>query len=80
MFTDMIKGQTTEYAHGAIAKMSQKLGVMTEQQKICAEMVLNAFVASMMNFENLSKGEVEEMHILKMAQSCETQEEETTNE
>lgn len=80
MFTEMIIGQSVEYAHGAIQKMSDKLGVMTKQQQICAEMVLNAFVASMMNFDNLANGETEEMHILKMTESCEVKEEEATNE
>jgi len=80
MFTDMIKGETVEYAHGAIEKMGEKLGVMTPQQQICAEMVLNAFVASMMNLENLAKGEEEEVHILKMKESCEVPEEGEKNE
>ena len=80
MFTDMVKGETTEYAHGAISKMAEKLGVMTKQQQICAEMVLNSFVASMMNLENLAKGEEEDMHVLKMKESCETKEEEENHE
>ncbi len=80
MFTDMIKGQTIEYAHGAIQKMGEKLGVMTPQQQICAEMVLNAFIYSMMNLENLANGEEEEVHILKMKESCEVKEEGEKNE
>jgi len=75
MFTEMIKGETVEYAHGAISKMNDKLGVMTKQQKICAEMVLNGFVSSMMNLENLAQGKEEEVHVLKMQESCEVKEE-----
>lgn len=71
MYTDMIKDQTTEYANKALGLISEKLGSdMTKQQEICAEMVLNAFVASMMNYENLQSGKEEEAHILKMAETC----------
>ncbi len=75
MYTDMIKGKSIEYAHLALGKIKDKLGVMTKQQQICAEIVLNAFVASMVNFENLAKGKQEEAHIIKMAESCEIKEE-----
>ncbi len=74
MYTDMIKGKSIEYAHLALGKIKDKLGVMTKQQQICAEIVLNAFVASMVNFENLAKGKQEEAHIIKMAESCEIKE------
>ncbi len=75
MYTDMIKGKSIEYAHLALGKIKDKLGVMTKQQQICAEIVLNAFVASMVNFENLAKGKQEEAHIIKMEESCEIKEE-----
>jgi len=71
MFTDMIKGNDLEYANRAIQKMLEKLGGMTPQQQICADIVFSAFVASMKNLENLKKGEKEEMHVLKMKESCE---------
>lgn len=72
MFTDMIKGNDLDYANGAIEKMHQKLGDLTPQQQICADIVFSAFIASIKNFENLSKGEKEEMHVLKMKDSCES--------
>ena len=34
-------------------------------------MVLEAFIASLINRENLLKGEKEEVHIIKMKDSCE---------
>ena len=75
MFTEMIKGNDIEYAQGAIQKLNKKLGGTTPQQQICADMVLSSFVASMMNYENLQNGKTEEMHVLKMKESCETEEE-----
>jgi len=73
MFTQMIKGNDLEYANGAIQKMHEKLGSMTAQQKVCADIVFTAFIASMKNFENLQNGEEEELHILKMKDSCEAE-------
>jgi len=71
MFTQMIKNNNLEYANGAIQKMHEKLGEMTAQQKVCADIVFTAFIASMKNFENLQNGAEEELHILKMKESCE---------
>jgi nitrogen fixation NifU-like protein len=71
MFTDMIKGNNLEYANRAIQKMLEKLGGLTPQQQICADIVFSAFVASMKNLENLQNGKKEEMHVLKMKDSCE---------
>lgn len=76
MYTDMIKGETTEYANKALELIAKKLGSdMTRQQEICAEMVLNGFVASMMNLENIQNKKDEEMHVLKMKESCKVEEE-----
>jgi len=73
MFTEMIKNNDLEYANGAIAKMHEKLGEMTAQQQICAEIVFTAFIASHKNFENLQNGAEEELHLLKMKESCEAE-------
>jgi len=73
MFSEMIKENDLDYANGAIAKMHEKLGVMTPQQKICAEIVFSAFLASLKNFENLQAGQEEELHLFKMKESCEAQ-------
>jgi len=70
MFTEMIKNNDLEYANGAIQKMHEKLGNLTKQQQICAEIVFSAFIASMKNYENLSNGETEELHLFKMKDSC----------
>ena len=73
MFSEMIKGNDIEYANGAIAKMHEKLGEMTAQQQVCAEIVFTAFIASLKNFENLQNGQKEELHMLKMKESCEAE-------
>ena len=73
MFSEMIKGNNLDYANGAIAKMHEKLGTMTAQQQVCAEIVFTAFIASLKNFENLQNGQEEELHMLKMKESCEAE-------
>jgi len=70
LFTEMVKGESVEYAKGAIAKIEEKLGALSPQQKICADMVFNAFVASLINVSNLAQGEKEEMHVIKSKESC----------
>ncbi|MBA1437372.1 MAG: iron-sulfur cluster assembly scaffold protein [Epsilonproteobacteria bacterium] len=76
MFTEMIKNNDTEYANKAIKKMHDKLGKLTPQQQICADIVFTAFIASMKNHENLLEGRDEELHVLKMKESCEVKEDE----
>ncbi len=72
MFSDMIKKNDTAYAQGAIEKMHDKLGVMSKQQQVCADLVFTAFVASMINYEHVViEGKEEEMHVTKMKDSCE---------
>ena len=71
MFSEMIIGNDTSYAQNAIKKMHEKLGGMSQQQQVCADIVFSAFVASMINYEHKNEGKEEEMHILKMKESCE---------
>ncbi len=80
MFTEMIKGKAIEYGKNAIVRIEQKLGVLTPQQKICAEMVFNGFIASLINVQNLARGEKEEMHVIKSNESCDTGETGGSNE
>ena len=75
MFTDMIKNQNADYAQKAVEKVYEKLGdTMTDKQQVCADMVFTSLVAALKNYENLQNGKTEEAHILKMKQSCETEE------
>jgi nitrogen fixation NifU-like protein len=71
MFTEMIIGNDTQYANGAIAKMHDKLGKLSAQQQICADIVFTSFIASLKNVQNKENGEEEELHMLKMKESCE---------
>ena len=71
MFSEMIKAQNIDYGKKAIGKMELKLGGLTPKQRVCTDMVLEAFIASLINRENLLKGEKEELHIIKMKDSCE---------
>jgi nitrogen fixation NifU-like protein len=82
MFSEMIKNNDIEYAKKAIEKMHAKLGEMTPQQKICAELVFTAFIAALKNHDNLQEGKEEELHLLKMKDSCEAtnMQEGTSNE
>lgn len=75
MFTEMIMDNDVEYANGAIKKMNEKLGVMTPQQQVCADIVFSAFIASLKNYENVKNGLDEELHLFKMKESCEVVEE-----
>ena len=74
MFSAMVKGEKVDQGKKAIAKMELKLGGLTPKQRICTDMVLEAFVAALINRENLLKGEDEEMHVIKMKESCEIEE------
>jgi len=70
MFTDMITDNDLNYANDAIRRMNEKLGTMSEQQQVCADLVFRSYKASMQNFENVKNGEDEELHLYKMEDSC----------
>lgn len=74
MFSHIVKGENIENGKKAIAKMELKLGGLTPKQRICTDLVLEAFIASLINHQNLLNGEIEEMHIIKMKESCEVEE------
>ena len=75
MFTQMIIGNDTDYAQKAVQKMHDKLGKLSPKQQVCADIVFTAFVASLKNFQNKQEGKTEEMHVLKMKDSCNVEEE-----
>ena len=80
MFTEMIIGNDLNYAQTAVDKMHEKLGSLSPQQQVCADIVFTAYVASLKNAENKQRGEDEEMHVLKMKDSCDSVQKEDTNE
>ena len=73
MFTEMIKGNDLEYANKAVEKITSKLGKLSAQQQICADIVFSAFTASLQNFKNIQNGADEELHLFKMKESCEAE-------
>jgi nitrogen fixation NifU-like protein len=75
MFTEMIKNNDIDYAQKAIQKMNDKLGNLSAQQQVCADIVFTAFIASLKNYENRENGADEELHLLKMKESCEAPQE-----
>jgi len=80
MFSDMIINNDLEYANSAITKMHTKLGQLSPQQQICADIVFSSFTAAIRNYENVLGGANEELHLFKMKDSCEaTGKEEQTN-
>jgi nitrogen fixation NifU-like protein len=80
MFSEMIKNNNIDYAQEAIKRMHDKLGKLSPQQQICADIVFTAFIASLKNFENIQNGADEELHVLKMKDSCEATNMETTTD
>ena len=73
MFTQMIKNQSFEYAQESIQKLNEKLSGASPQQQVCADMVLTSFIAALKNYENIQNGKAEELHVLKMKESCENE-------
>ena len=73
MFTEMIKENDLEYANKAVDKITAKLGNLSPQQQICADIVFSAFMASLQNFKNRQNGADEELHLFKMKESCEAE-------
>jgi nitrogen fixation NifU-like protein len=76
MYSEMIKNNDIEYAQKAIQKMHEKLGKLSAQQQVCADIVFTAFIASLKNYENRQNGVDEELHALKMKDSCEASQKE----
>ncbi|QOP45569.1 iron-sulfur cluster assembly scaffold protein [Sulfurimonas paralvinellae] len=80
MFTEMILGNDLDYAQQAVQKMHEKLGKLSPKQQVCADIVFTAFIASLKNKENRDNGADEELHVLKMKESCEIPEQEGEND
>jgi nitrogen fixation NifU-like protein len=74
MFTEMVKGDTLHNAQKAVEKLEAKLSGASARQQACAEMVLTAFRASLINRDNRLGGSDEEQHVITMKESCSTDE------
>ena len=71
LFTEMVKGDTLENAITALKLMDEKLYTAPKKQQACSRMVLQAFRAAIINYENRSNGMDEEMFTIDLKESCE---------
>jgi nitrogen fixation NifU-like protein len=71
LFTEMVKGDTKENSIKALRLMDEKLLDVSKKQRLCSGMVLSAFRAAIINWENRIKGMDEEMFIIDLKESCE---------
>jgi nitrogen fixation NifU-like protein len=77
VFTEMVKGAAQDEAKQIAQKMQEKVAQAPAQQQACSELVLSAFNAAMENLAHRAQGGDQELHKIRIASSCETEEEET---
>lgn len=75
LFTEMIKGESIDYAKNAANRLSLKLKDAPLKQQACSGMVLLAFKASLLHLSSKENGGKEDMCSLEMEESCEIEEE-----
>ncbi|MDP2850869.1 MAG: iron-sulfur cluster assembly scaffold protein [Sulfuricurvum sp.] len=73
MFTEMIKGQSYEYARSAALKLRDKVALGPIKQQACAQMVLTAFEAAQINEAHRFEGMEEELHAIEIGMECEVE-------
>ena len=73
LFTEMVKGDTRENSIKALKLMDEKLldDRVSKKQRLCSGMVLQAFRAAIINWENRQNGMEEEMFTIDLKESCE---------
>ncbi len=74
MFTEMIQGETFEYAQEAAQKLYQKVMEGSPKQQACATMVLKSFEAAKIHEERQKQGFDEELHTIEIGMDCEVEE------
>ncbi len=72
MFTEMVKGDTLENAKKAAALMREQITTAPASQQACADMVLTAFDAALLNKQLRDGGDDTLMHKIAISQSCDT--------
>lgn len=70
MFTEMIKGDTLPNAKRSSVLMKEQIQSAPASQQACAEMVLSAFDASLLNYVHREDGQDEAMYKLAISESC----------
>jgi nitrogen fixation NifU-like protein len=78
LFTEMIKGDTLPNAKRAAVLSKEQVQSAPPTQQACAEMVLTAFDAALLNYVKRADGEKEEMTKIAIDKSCEIKEEDET--
>ena len=73
MFTEMVKGESLEYAHNAAIKLREKVALGPVKQQACAQMVLTAFEAAQINKVHRSQGMEEELYPIEIGMECEVE-------
>ena len=71
LFTEMVKGDTKDNSVKALRLMDEKLMGVSKKQRLCSGMVLQAFRAAIINWENRMNGMDEEMFTVDLKESCE---------
>ena len=75
VFTEMVKGASLDDARAMAADLGNKIAGAPAKQQACADLVLRAFDAALVNRANRDAGSGEEFHTLRIAGSCATEEE-----
>jgi len=73
MFTEMIKGESLEYAQSAAIKLREKVALGPVKQQACAQMVLTAFEAAQIQQQLKREGSSEDLHALEIGMECEVE-------
>lgn len=73
MFTEMIKGESLDYAHTAAQKLREKVALGPLKQQACAQMVLTAFEAAQTHQEQKENGSNEELYAIEIGMECEVE-------
>lgn len=75
VFTEMVKGAALDEAKAITEKMEAQVARAPSKQQACSELVLSAFNAALENLAHRSAGGEQELHKIRIASSCETEEE-----
>lgn len=73
MFTEMIKGESLDYAHTAAQKLREKVAQGPIKQQACAQMVLTAFEAAQTHQKQKENGSSEELYAIEIGMECEVE-------
>lgn len=71
LFTEMIKGDTLENTKRAATLMDEKLNAAPKKQQTCSRMILKAYEAALINYENRKSKNNEDMYTIDLKESCE---------